>query len=134
MVKYLLSFCSVLVLFSCHTNDKGINANNKGPNDGKEQEIVKVKDTINVFEIIDYNLLPKKLEPQAAGGESKEVVSKTIFKYDDSNKDTILVTMQVKGFILPPAIGNPPPKRPYEEFNNYKFYKANEKWKVEELK
>jgi hypothetical protein len=104
-----------------------------GTTEKKEPTMVK-KDTIDVFEIIAYNLGPEKLEPIAPGAESKEVVTKTIFKYDDSNADTILATLKIIGFILPSSIPNPPPKRPYEEFIKYKFYKLNEKWKVEELK
>jgi hypothetical protein len=122
MKQQALYLTAIILLASCTTTQK----NEPIGTTEKKALIMVKKDTIDVFEIIAFNEGPNK--PIAPGSESKEIVSKTIVKYDDSNADTILVTLKINGFIHPSSIPNPPPKKPYEEFNKYKFYKVNEKW------
>jgi hypothetical protein len=130
MIKNLLGSISVILLISCNNTKKETYANNRGPNDGKEPEIVKVKDTIDVFDIIERNSSPKQI---LVGGSVEEITNKKIISYKDVNKDTILASVQYKGVVHPPAIANPPSDKPFERTAKYKLYKINGDWKLEEL-
>jgi hypothetical protein len=128
MKKNVLSFFSLVLMFSCNTTDKGNEANNRGPNDGRAPHIAKVRDTIDVFSIIQSG---KPYEPIPDGAPREEVTSVTIVQYDDTNKDTILATIKLKGIIHPPPLGSNPPDEPFERSEKYKFYKVNGDWKAD---
>jgi hypothetical protein len=131
MKKIFPFIVTTILLYSCNNKtDKGTNANNRGPNDGREPEIVKVKDTIDVFDIIERNTAPKEM---LDGGSTEEVIARTITSYNDANKDTILTTVHYKGIMHPPAIGNQPPDKPFERNVHYKLYKSNGEWKMIEI-
>jgi hypothetical protein len=126
-MQYPIVLFFAMALISCNNRKENM-ANNRGPNDPHKMEYPIQKDTIDVYDIIERNTEPKKA---LDGGESEEVLTSTIVKYDDANKDTINVAIKVTGIIHPPAIGNPPPKKPFERLEQFKFYKANGEWEFE---
>ncbi len=128
MKKIISIFTITIVLISCKESNKGVMADNKGPNDGKETYIPNSKkDTINVLEYIEIANEPQQ---RAAGGATEKIESKKIIKYDDNNPDTILATIHYKGIIHPPTTGNPPPSKPFERIEKYQLFKVNGNWKA----
>ncbi len=126
MKKTNILLAIAIIICSCKTKPKEYRADNRGPNDGKEPfTVITKKDTINVLEYIEMANEPQQ---QAAGGGTEKIQSKTIVTYDDSNMDTIKATILFKGVIHPPAIGNPPPGKPFERLEKYIFCKIKGDW------
>ncbi len=126
---FILIVCQLII--SCKLKDKGNLADNRGPDHDKPELLVLAKkDTLNIFEILEMQINPKQAMP---GSETEQITTKTIVRYNDSNKDTIFATIKSSGIIHPPSIPNPPPDEPFERIEQYKFYKLNEAWKAEEI-
>jgi hypothetical protein len=80
-------------------------------------------DTAKIIALIEQKLQPS---PVAAGGNKTEINSRTIKFYNDSNKDTTLVMIQVKGTtIMNKSIPNAGPDKPYEGIEKWKLFKVN---------
>jgi hypothetical protein len=129
MKTLTLLFVTASMLFAC-TSTKNTDDNKQEPKSIGSMVANTKLDTIPVLDIIEMNIKPDEI---LDGGPYKKVKSQIVTSYNDTNKDTIFATVKVSGMLHHSAIPNAPAPKPYEEINNWKFYKVNNEWKVTKL-
>jgi hypothetical protein len=124
----LVLFCTVCILaISC----------NQKANEPEAKEIIKPNevsipkpeiDTAKILDLIELNQMPEMAD---AGGNTKEVKKRSIKFYNDSNKDTTLIMLQIEGMeISNKSVPNYGPDKPFEKTENWKLYKVDGKMKA----